>query len=80
MAAAAPAPVAAEASQTATVAAWPNEPKTVAELDSIYETIKTCPGRAATTLLKVVKAAPRDGSEARDVAEGQVNKLFIAAA
>jgi hypothetical protein len=57
--------------------AWPGEPQTLEELDSRYEKVASGPGRSATTELRIVRATPKDGSEAVEVVNDQQYKLFI---
>ena len=56
---------------------WPDEPQTLADLESKYEVVISCPGRFPTTLLKVVKATPKDGGDPTNVSPGQDYKLFL---
>ena len=39
--------------------------------------VTQCPGRLPSTMLKVVKAEPKNGDPAANVVEGQVYKLFM---
>ena len=57
--------------------AWDSEPSTAVELDNTYEIVTSCQGRLPTTTLRVVKAAPKDGTPATEIMEGQEFKLFI---
>ena len=61
----------------ADAAAWAGEPTTSTELDEVYNVVTQCPGRLPSTMLKVVKAEPKNGDPAANVVEGQVYKLFI---
>ena len=49
----------------------------MAALEAKYEVVLKCPARAATCSMVVVKAVPKDGSNATDIVQGQTCKLFI---
>ena len=56
---------------------WASEPAKLSDLDSMYETVTSCPGRLPTTLIKIVKAIPKGADAATHVEDGQEFKLFI---
>lgn len=56
---------------------WANEPTSATELDRRYEILVTCPGRLASTQLRVCKAVETDQTAAKNVMPEQLYKLFI---
>ena len=55
-----------------------DEPKTLEQLEQMYDTVLTIPARCPSCQLKIVNACPRGGeAPATDIEEGQVHKLFI---
>ena len=57
---------------------WPGEPTTVTVLQETYEVVAECPGRSPSTTLKIVRASPKSGGDAQQIAADQAYKLFIA--
>ena len=58
--------------------AWNEEPSNLTDLEAKYHVIASIPGRNPTTLLKIVKAVPKDGSAPENIEENQDYKLFLA--
>ncbi|CAE6965558.1 unnamed protein product [Symbiodinium sp. CCMP2592] len=60
--------------------AWAAEPRTVADLEEMYDMVLCIPGRIPTTQLRVVNASVKGKplSEASDIVPEQEHKLFIA--
>ncbi|CAE7749170.1 unnamed protein product [Symbiodinium sp. CCMP2456] len=56
---------------------WADEPTSATELDRRYEILVTCPGRLASTQLRVCKAVETDQTAAKNVMPEQLYKLFI---
>ena len=59
---------------------WTGEPTSAGTLEETYDIVASFPGRMPTTALKIVKAIPKAGGEAQQIAQDQVYKLFIALA
>ena len=64
--------------ETENMDAWNEEPSNLTDLEAKYHVIASIPGRNPTTLLKIVKAMPKDGSAHVNVEENQDYKLFLA--
>ena len=55
----------------------PTSRSNLTELEAKYDVVASIPGRNPTTLLKIVKAIPKDGSAPEDIVENQDYKLFL---
>ena len=74
-----PPPAAAGGSEAAAaeVSEWAGEPTSATDLDARYEIVLTCPGRSASTQMRVCKAVEKNATSANNVQPEQLYKLFL---
>ncbi|CAE7777691.1 unnamed protein product [Symbiodinium sp. CCMP2456] len=73
-----PVPAAASEAAAAHVTVWEEEPTSGTDLEARYEIVLSCPGRSASTQLRVCKALEKNETAAKNVQPEQLYKLFVA--
>ena len=72
-----PQPTAASEAAAGAASEWAEEPTSATDLEARYEIVLSCPGRSASTQLRVCKAVEKNETVAKNVMPEQLYKLFV---